>query len=47
MTCSGPSFIENHLLSEITEDLMTCEEKDISEDSKLDITPDIEYRELE
>ncbi|XP_043466037.1 toll-like receptor 3 [Leptopilina heterotoma] len=47
MICSGPGFIENHFLSEITEDLMTCGEKDISEDSKLDITPDIEYRELE
>ena len=47
VTCASPSFIQDDYISKVTEDLMTCGEKEIVEDSNLDITPDVKYRDLE
>ncbi|KAK2589000.1 hypothetical protein KPH14_001849 [Odynerus spinipes] len=47
VTCESPSFLSKKLLSEISEDLMACDTREIFENEQLDITPDIKYREIE
>ncbi|XP_076240875.1 insulin like growth factor binding protein acid labile subunit convoluted [Calliopsis andreniformis] len=47
VTCATPNFLENKPLSEVTEDLMGCGERDVKEYPEFDITPDVKYRTIE
>jgi len=45
--CKSPHYLANKFISEITEDLMNCGERDIQEEPDLDITPDVKYRSID
>lgn len=47
VTCESPNYLARKLISEITEDLMSCNERDTQEKSEFDITPDVKYRNIE
>ncbi|KAL6443741.1 hypothetical protein ACFW04_001670 [Cataglyphis niger] len=47
VTCESPNYLANKPISEITEDLMSCDERDIQEKPELDITPDVKYRSID
>lgn len=47
VTCESPNYLANKRISEITEELMSCDERDIQEKPELDITPDVKYRNIE
>lgn len=46
LKCSSPYFVANKSLSEITEDLMVCGERETQDDPNFDITPDVKYRSI-
>ncbi|EZA50723.1 Chaoptin [Ooceraea biroi] len=45
--CQSPHYLANKPISEVTEDLMGCNERDIQEEPELDITPDVKYRSID
>ncbi|XP_039306164.1 insulin-like growth factor-binding protein complex acid labile subunit isoform X2 [Solenopsis invicta] len=45
--CKSPKYLTNKFISEVTEDLMNCGERDIQEEPELDITPDVKYRSID
>jgi len=45
--CQSPHYLASKPLSEVTEDLMSCNERDIQEKPELDITPDVKYRSID
>lgn len=47
VTCESPNYLANKRISETTEELMSCDERDIQEKPELDITPDVKYRSIE
>ncbi|XP_060827399.1 insulin-like growth factor-binding protein complex acid labile subunit [Bombus pascuorum] len=47
VSCESPRFLANKLLTEVTEDLMACGQREVKEYPEFDITPDVKYRNLE
>ncbi|XP_012289088.1 protein artichoke [Orussus abietinus] len=47
LECASPNYVANWTLPEVTEDLMTCSEREILEDPNFDISPDVKYRDIE
>lgn len=45
--CKSPNYLASKFISEVTEDLMNCGERDIQEEPELDITPDVKYRSID
>ncbi|XP_067213721.1 protein artichoke [Linepithema humile] len=45
--CESPNYLANKPISEVTEDLMNCGEREIQEKPELGITPDVKYRSLD
>ncbi|XP_063228922.1 chaoptin [Bacillus rossius redtenbacheri] len=47
LTCSAPDFLAGRLLAEVSEDRMTCPDKDpASSDAQLAVNPDIKFRDI-
>lgn len=47
VSCESPNFLARKPISEVTEDLMGCGERDVKEYPEFDITPDVKYRTIE
>ena len=45
--CTSPSYVADMHLPDVDEVLMSCGDKEILEDPKYDILPDVKYRNLE
>ncbi|XP_076653280.1 insulin like growth factor binding protein acid labile subunit convoluted [Halictus rubicundus] len=47
VTCQSPNFLIGKPISDITEDLMGCGDREVKEYPEYDITPDVKYRDIE
>ncbi|XP_076160334.1 insulin like growth factor binding protein acid labile subunit convoluted [Ptiloglossa arizonensis] len=47
VSCRTPNFLAEKRVSEITEDLMGCGDREVKEFPEFDITPDVKYRNIE
>lgn len=45
--CTSPSYVADMHLAEVDEVLMSCGDKEVLEDPKYDISPDVKYRDIE
>ncbi|XP_058806649.1 chaoptin [Phymastichus coffea] len=45
--CTSPSYVADMNLAEVEEVLMSCSDKEVLEDPKYDISPDVKYRDIE
>ncbi|XP_028981871.1 uncharacterized protein LOC107036999 [Diachasma alloeum] len=47
VVCASPDYIAGKALPFVTEELMTCDENEIAENTDLQITPDVKFRQIE
>ncbi|XP_057320935.1 protein artichoke [Microplitis mediator] len=47
LTCASPDYVANKPLVDVAEELMTCGEREILDNTELEITPDIKFRNIE
>ncbi|CAD1469924.1 unnamed protein product [Heterotrigona itama] len=47
VSCESPHFLSHKILTEVTEDLMGCGQRDVREYPEFDVTPDVKYRNID
>lgn len=47
LVCASPAYIAGKPLAKVSEDLMGCSEREIQDNEKFAITPDLKFRTIE